>query len=149
MGLEIIAFASLAIGAASTISRNKQARKQAKAEKEGRDIDLAQGEINNAQARRQAAREKRIRLARLKSSSENTGTGGSSGLLGAQSALGASFGGVLADQSTAQNSAEGLTAASQRAADARSRSAAIGAWTNFAQQSLGTVESAYKAGAFG
>lgn len=142
MGLETVALLSLATTAASTVMQQRQARKEASAQREGRAVEGALGEINNMKARRQAARERRIRVARLTSSANASGVQGSSGQIGAQSALGASFGGAMAGQQTSLMGAQGISAANQRAADARSRSNSIKLWTGLAQKSIGIANDA-------
>lgn len=142
MGLETVALLSLAVTGASAIAQQRQARKQASAEREGRAIEGAMGEINNMSARRKAARERRIKMARLNASANASGVQGSSGQVGAQSALGASFGGAMAGQQTGLQAAQGISAANQRAADARSRSNSIKLWTGVAQKSIGIADDA-------
>lgn len=132
----IVAILSLAVGAAGAIAQGVQARKAAKARREAQAVSTAGNNIRDKLARRRAAREERLRRARLVQQSEAAGATGSSGMIGATSALGANFGAATAQQRGQTQVAEGISAANQREADARSRSAQIGAWTNLAQDGL-------------
>lgn len=142
MGLETIALLSLATTAASTVAQSVQARKQARAQKEGQAVQTALGSVDNAIARRRAAREARIQRARLVANSAATGTVGSSGFAGANSALQANLGQTFANQNTAETAARGISAANQRAADAESRSKQIQQFTKLANTTIGIADDA-------
>lgn len=142
MGLETVAILSLAVGTASAISQAKQARKASDASEEASEINTATGEVNNAIAQRKAAREARLRRSRLLASAEASGTGDSSGFLGASSAIGANLGSAFSQQKTAEQAARGLSAANQKIADASSASKRISAFTTLANQGIGVADDA-------
>lgn len=146
MGLEVIAAIGLGITAASTISQSRARRKAARAQREGNAVNTATGEINNAVARRRAAREARIRRQRLIARSSASGTSGSSGELGANSAINANLGSAIANQQTAEEAARGLSAANQKVADANSSISRIQQFTSLANKTLGIADDA---GVFG
>lgn len=133
----VIALLSLAVGAASTIAQTVQARKAAKARRESQAVSSAGEAVRDKLARRRAAREERLRRARLVQASTTGGTSGSSGELGATSALGANFASGVASQSFQRGVSQGISAANQKEADAVSTSKTIGAWSGLAQQGLG------------
>lgn len=133
MGVEVIA---LAVTAASAVNTTVQQRKAAAAQKESGAINTASGEAENIAARRRAAREARIRRGRLRAAAQSTGTSGSSGLAGAESALQSNLGAAIAGQRTQELAARGLTAASQRVADAKSNAAIFNAWAGVAMEGL-------------
>ncbi len=133
MGLEVIA---LAVTAASTVASVVQARKASKARKEGLAVQGAGEAIRDRAAKRRAAREERVRRARLIQSSTTGGTTGSSGESGALSSLGAGFATSRAEQSGQTNVAQGITAASQREASATSRAQTFQAIGNLAVGSV-------------
>jgi hypothetical protein len=135
MGIET-ALLSLAVGAAGTVASVVQARKAAKAQKEAQAISTASGQIQDTYARRKAARESRIRRARLIQASSNTGTEGSSGELGAGSGLTSGFGSSVAQQTAGQITVEGISAANQRIQNAEGSINAIGSFTKLAQGGL-------------
>jgi hypothetical protein len=135
MGIEV-ALLSLAVGAAGTIASVVQARKAAKAQKEAQAISTASGQAQDIYARRKAARESRIRRARLIQASSNTGTEGSSGEMGASSSLTAGFGASVAQQTAGQIATAGITAANQRIQNAEGNINAIGRFTKLVQGGL-------------
>lgn len=133
MGLLAI---GLAVSAASTVVQAVQARKSARARKEAQAVSTAGENIRNRAARRRAAREERVRRASLIQASENGGTEGSSGEIGALASIGSSFGAAEARQRGSIRTAEGISAANQKAADATSTAQSIGALSQFATRSL-------------
>lgn len=119
----IIAAAALAATAAASYEQRQQAKKAAKERKEERAIAGAEQSAQQMESRRQQLREERIRRAQILQASENTGVAASSGQLGAVSALGTSTGANVASLSRQANTASGISAASQRAANADLRGA--------------------------
>lgn len=129
----IIAAAALAATAAAGYEQRQQAKKAAKEQKEARAIAGAEQSAQQMEGRRQQLREERVRRAQILQASENTGVTASSGALGSVSALGTSTGANVASLSRQANSATGISAASQRAANADLRgqeAAAIGGITS-------------------
>lgn len=139
MGVEIL---MLAVSAASAINTVRNQRTEASAQREAGKINTATGEAENIAARRRAAREARIRRGRLRAAAANSGTTGSSGELGASGALTSNLGGAVAAQRSGELSARGLSAANQRAADARSNTAIFNAYAGVAVQGLTVVQGA-------
>lgn len=138
MGIEtLIAAASVATSAASSVMQRNQAKKVAQAQREGRDIQQASEERQNILARRRAAREARIRRARIAQASANQGTQGSSSEAGSQAALGANFGASAAAQSGQAAGAKAISKTNQAAADASFKQQQIGAYGELAQQGFG------------
>ena len=131
---------TLAVSAAGAISQYRQGVKAQKAQQEQNDISNATGRYNNLVARRQAAREARIKRNRLEASAANTGTTGSSGAFGAGSAIGSNFGASVSIQQTQQNAARGLTAARQKEADAQTAINNIRNWTQVGKDVIGVFE---------
>lgn len=121
---------SLAVSAAGTIAGAVQARKASKARKRAQAISTAQGQIEDRVQRRRAAKQERLRRARLVQSSENAGAATSSGFIGAGSALSGSLAAGLANQSSQALGAQGISAANQQEASARSRGANISSFTD-------------------
>ena len=125
MGIELGlgSILQLAVGAAGVISGTVAAGKSRRARQEARNVSVAQQQIQDRIAKRRAAKEARIKRARLLQAAETSGATGSSGLVGATSALGANFGAAVAGQRSGQFAAQGISAANQRAADAESTGA--------------------------
>ena len=115
-----IALLGLAVSAVSTIKQVGAERKRVAAETEARDIGSANEELRNRAARRKGVREERIRRGRLQQISVNTGVAGSSGEIGATSALQASVGRNIAFQEQETRAAQGISRQNQRSADAQS-----------------------------
>ena len=135
MGLETLL--TLAVSAASAVSSSVQARKRARAERTANAIQGAGGEIENRLARRRAAREERLKRARLVNSGELAGASGSSGMAGASSALQSNFGAGVAGQRSQELASRGISAALQRSADAQSRMASLDQWSQIGQKVIG------------
>lgn len=144
MGLETIALASLAVGAAQTVYQAAQARKAARAQREARDISTAGQTISDRAARRRAVREARIRRAMIESSAVVSNAGGSSGEFGAGSALTANVGASIANQTSDRLGAQGISAANQRSADAQSRFDTAGQFGQLIQGGLSLWDEASK-----
>lgn len=139
-----MAIVSAVVGVFGVVSQQAQARKAARAQREAGAISTASGDIRDRAARRRAAREERIRRARLLSTSAASGGANSSGELGSISALGANFDSSVAQQSSESLSAQGLTAANQKLADAQSKMQSIEAWTALIQGGIKTYQEAKK-----
>lgn len=136
----VVELLSLAVSAGSAIARRNQARKAAAATNEANAVSTATGEINNRLARRRAAREERLRRARLKQSASNYGVSGSSGEFGALSALQANSQTNLANQNANEVAARGISAANQRAANAQTSIERISAFEGLAQRGLSLAD---------
>lgn len=132
----VIEILSLAVGAATGIAQAVQARKATKARRESAAVQTAGEGIRDKLARRRAAKEERIRRARLIQASSTGGTSGSSGEVGATSALGANFASGVAQQSAQRGVAKGISAANEKEASAVSRAKTFGAIGDFAQTGL-------------
>lgn len=144
MGLGLIAFTSLAVGAASSVAQAAQARKAARAQEEAGEISSAQQEIQDRVERRKVAREARIRRAIIEQSAVTSGAEGSSGELGAKSALDSNVAASFANQSSQRAASQGITRQNQIAADAESRFDTIGAFGGLVQQGLSLWDQAKK-----
>ena len=131
---------TLAVTAASAIYQHRQGVKAQKAQEQQNSISNAAGKYNNIIARRQAAREARIKRNRLQASAANTGTTGSSGEFGAGAAIGSNFGASVSIQETQQNAARGLSAARQKEADAQTSINNIRNWTQVGRDVIGVWE---------
>lgn len=87
MGLEVAAWAALAVTVGSTAMQMENQRKAAGEQKDARKEQQAMNAAQAAQERRQQIREERIRRARILQSSANTGVSASSGEAGAVGGL--------------------------------------------------------------
>lgn len=124
----VIAVASLAVGVIGGI---QQHRAQGQAADAARDAAAAQKRMAReqeavnaqraAQERRQQIREERVRRAQILQSSENLGTGGSSGEFGALSSLTSTLSSNIGANTSSLASASRISALSQQSADAQSR----------------------------
>lgn len=132
------AFSSIALGltVASTAVGISQQNKAARARKEGQRIQGNTEQVQSRLARRRAARQERQRRSALIASSVATGTGGSSGQLGAESAIGSNFGQAVAQQGAQTRGALGISAALQTAANAENRAASAQAFGNLVTSSI-------------
>lgn len=118
MGIEVLLFAASAV---TTVASINQQKKAARAAATGRAIQTANSEYNNRLARRRAAKEARIRRGRIAQMSENYGTAGSSGELGAQSALQSNLGARLGEQQANILAVKGVQGAYDRQASYMSK----------------------------
>ncbi|NOQ73243.1 MAG: hypothetical protein GQ574_14645 [Crocinitomix sp.] len=134
------ALIGLAITAVGTIASVSAEKKRASAEREARSISSANENLRNTAAKRKAVREERIRRSRVQQISVNTGVAGSSGEIGATSALSASVGRNIAFQEQETKAAQGISAQNQKAANANSSIANIRAFTNLFQAGVGAGE---------
>lgn len=136
MGLETIALASLAVGAASTIAQTVQARKAARAQREAQAVSSASQQIQDRVARRRAVREARVRQAAIQQSAVASGGVGSSGAAGATSALQSNLGAGVANQRSQQLAAEGIGRQNVISANAQTRFDTIGSFGKLVQQGI-------------
>lgn len=103
MGLELViggltALASVIGGIAQAGAIQQQAgamREAANQEREARKIESAQQQTVSGESRRQRIREERVRRAQIIAASENQGTSGSSGVIGATGALSSNLSGLI------------------------------------------------------
>ena len=113
--------ASLVISAGSAVEQSNQASKAAAAAKEGRAISGAEERVSLATRKRREIRERRVREATIKASSQATGVAGSSGEGGALAILGTNVAANTAQISRQVSTAGSLTVAAQQQADASLR----------------------------
>ncbi len=139
MGIETLLLASLAVSAVGTIAKIGQENKRFAADKEARAIGSANEELRNRAARRKGVREERIRRGRIRQLSSNTGVAGSSGEIGAISALQASVGRNIAFQEQETKAAQGISTQNQKSANAQSAINRISAFENLFQTGLSTA----------
>lgn len=123
-------------GLVGVVGQMSQAKKLARAQKEGNAVASASGEITDLASRRRSAREERLRRARLIATSRAFGGAGSSGELGGLGALTTSFDSSVADQSSQRLAAQGISAANQRAASAKASYDSVGLWTKLISQGV-------------
>lgn len=127
---------SLAIGAFSAVSQRKAQKKAQKARREGQAVSNAGQEIQNRLARREEAKRLRIQRARIAASAEASGVQGSSGELGALSASTAASNASVAGQQSQVLVARGISAASNREADAISKGKSTQAFLGLLSEGL-------------
>lgn len=92
MGIELVAYAALAISAASAYKSHEAQKDAAAEQKEANKIKTAQQKAADLAAIRQKAREARIRRAQIIAAAEGAGVSGSSGESGAISGVTQNFG---------------------------------------------------------
>jgi flavin-dependent dehydrogenase len=146
MGVEvalIIAGISAIVGIAGAVASADAAAKSAAAQKEVKDITLAQGKVQTLESRRQKLREERIRRARIIAASENTGTGSSSGASGSVAALSTNLQGMVASASGQSKANEGINKQNQIAIDADQNARTIGAFTGAIQGGLSSFKTIF------
>lgn len=125
MGIGVIlAGISTAVGVASLVTtvsaQNRASNLQEQAnqqQQEANQVSLANQEYQNTLARRQAAKEMRLRIARVANTSAAEGTSESSGAYGANSDIAATYGSGIAKQSADVLTASDLTTLKQNATD--------------------------------
>jgi hypothetical protein len=132
----IIPILSLAVSAASTVAQVVAAGNAAAARREANAVQTAGQQFRDQLARRRAAREERIRRARLINTSATSGTMGSSGYVGAISSLGANLGSAFAAQRNEAATSIGISRANQRAADAENFGNSFAAFGGMIQSGL-------------
>lgn len=112
----IVAVASLTL----TVAGMQQQGQAAKAQKKARNEEKARNTAQQMAERRQQVREERIKRARVMQASENTGTAGSSGELGAVSSIGTQLGANLGFNQSMIESGNRIGGYAQQAANAQS-----------------------------
>lgn len=122
----IIAAASLAVGVAGGYMQYQQQRKAnaraedaADAQRKAQSEQKAQNAQRAAMEQRQQIREERVRRAQILQQAENTGTTGSSGVLGATSNLSTNLSSNLGQNQALFSSAGRISDFNQQAADAQ------------------------------
>lgn len=135
----IVAAAALAATAYAGYEQRQEAKAAAKEKKEARAVAGAEQSAQQMETRRQQLREERIRRAQILQASENTGVSASSGQLGSVSALGTSTGANVASLSRQANTATGIGAAEQRAANAQLRGEQAAAFGGISSTVFGTA----------
>lgn len=144
MGIElIIGGLSALVSVIGGIAQANAAGAAAAQEREARAIQGAQQQTAGAESRRQRIREERIRRAMILASSENQGTGGSSGQVGAVGALSTNLQGLIGSSLGESKANQGVNNRLQSAADFTSQANTIGAWTNTIQAGLGGFQSIF------
>lgn len=139
MGIETILLASsLAVGAANVVVQRNAAKKAAAARREENAISGASQEVQNRLARRRAAMETRLRRARIAQSSATSGVLGSSGQLGAESALASSFGTSVAQQDSEVLASRGITEQRQIGANALQKADTFNAFASLYSSAVKT-----------
>lgn len=144
MGIEILLGASLVLGAATAITQNRAANEAADAQKEANEISAAQQRNKNMLERRRAAKEARIKRAKIIQGAESGGAGSSSGSLGAQSALASNFGSSVAGQTADVLASEGITKQGERAATAIRKADNFAAWAKVGQKGISTFQTIWE-----
>lgn len=145
MGIELALIGlSVAIGAVGTVATINASNQAAKAQKEARNIQTAQQKNEAAVSRRQAIREDRIRRARILAAAENSGTGASSGSVGAIGALDTNLSGLLGASLGQSKANAGINKQLQKGADAEQFAANVGAVTTLLQGGLDAFGQGYR-----
>lgn len=136
MGLSLIGALSLGVSAATGLVQIQQGRKANKAAREGRAVDTANQKIQNNIERRRRIKEARLQRARINADSNTSGVTGSSGQIGANSALNSNLAFSLSGQSTQVLAAEGITKANQTQSSAITKAKAAGAFGGLLQSGI-------------
>lgn len=122
MGVETVGLVVAAVGAAATaygtVESQRAAKKRSSAEQEAKDIQAATQKNQEAEQRRQAIREQRVRQAQIAQAASSAGSSGSSGELGAISGTQTVTGSNIAFGQSTALAAQGTSKQVQRAADA-------------------------------
>lgn len=124
MGLEAatVGYIVAAVGAAATaygtMEQQKASKRQSRAQKEAKDISLAQQKAEQIEKQRQEIRQRRIRVAQVQQAAANSSVSGSSGELGAIGSIQTTSGNNIAFGESAALAARGITAQNQVASDA-------------------------------
>ena len=137
MGIEtVIAGLSALVGVVGGIAQANAASAAAAAQREANEIQSAQQQTAGAQSRRERIREERIRRAQILAASENQGTGGSSGQIGAVGALSSNLSGLISSSLGESKANAAVNRNLQSAANSTAQGNTIGAWTNVFQTGL-------------
>lgn len=144
MGIELILTGlSAIVGVVGGIAQASAASSAAAAQRESNAIQGAQQENIGAESRRQKIREQRIRRAQIIAASENSGTGSSSGQVGAVGALSTNLSGLLGSSLGESKANAAVNRSNQRAADFTSSANSIGAWTNTINSGISGFQSIF------
>lgn len=144
MGIELVVAGLSAItGIVGGIAQANAASAAASAQKEANAIEGAQNQVTSLNSRRQRVREERIRRSQIIAASENQGTTGSSGQIGAVSSLNTNLAGLIGTSLGESRSNAGINKNMQAAADFTSMANTIGAWTNTIQEGLSGFQSIF------
>lgn len=133
--------ASLGVSAIQGVLGAGEASKQRKLAREQQRVQVASEQVAANQQRRQEFRRERVRRAQMEQAAQATGTVGSSGLLGAQSALGSLIGGTQAQTRFGELSSNLISANQQAAANSQFRSQMINAVGGLVQGGLSAAGS--------
>lgn len=145
MGIEtVIAGLSALVGVVGGIAQASAVKAAASQEREARNIQSAQQQTAGAESRRQRIREERIRRAQIIATSENQGTGSSSGQIGAVGALSTNLSGLIGSSLGESKANQAISNRLQSASNSTSQANTIGAWTNTIQQGLGGFQSIFQ-----
>ena len=117
----IVAYAALAIGAASFVVGQESARDARRAQSKISAQQKAERAAQAARERRQQIREERVRRARILQAGENTGTEGSSGEFGALGSLATNLNTNLGYNAGALQRASAISIFQQEGANAQGR----------------------------
>lgn len=132
----ILAIASLVVAAGSAYVSYKQNQRMARDQKKANKVAQAEQEAQRQNQTRNQVRQERIKRAQILQSSENSGVSMSSGSIGSQGVLGTQIGNNIGQESRQANSAAGIGAYNQSAADHGSRAATFAQIGNIAQSSF-------------
>jgi len=122
MGIEVLAVAaviSTAVSVVQTVQAGKNAKKQAaairearerqlQADREARAIETAAAKNKQRRETQRAAREEKVKAAKIFSQAENSGAGGSSGALASGGILATNRGAVIADAASTNKAIAGI-----------------------------------------
>jgi hypothetical protein len=139
MGVELVIGAVAAAASVVTGVASMGAAKDAKKERdEANKIANAQAQVDNANARRKAAREARVRRAQIIQQSENAGLGTQgSGTVGATGVVNTNLGSNIATASGQTNSINAINKRNQAASDYDFKAGQYQAFGNIFNSALG------------
>ena len=140
MGLElIVGAASLAVGLISAGSAAADRKASAAAGREANQIRTAQGRVQASEQRRQLLREERLRRAKMLQGAQNSGTAGSSGVLGGTAAIGTNVDNVISQQLGDTKANEGINNWEQKAVNYENKARTTLMWGEVFQNGINTV----------
>jgi len=120
MGIGLV-IASLVVAIAGTVASNVQANKTRGEQREQNRKVSASNAAKAALAKRKALREERVRRAQLSAQAEAGGVGGSSTAISGEAMSGTIAAGTIGSISSGLDTANALSASSQRIADSQQR----------------------------
>lgn len=140
MGIEVIlGAASLAVGLVSGASAAADRRASAAAGREANQIRTANTRIQASEQRRQLLREERLRRARMLQGAQNSGTSGSSGVMGGTSAITTNVDNLISQQLGETKANEGINSWEQKAVNYENKARQTMAWADVFQGGINTV----------